>query len=144
MLDAPTNIAWIDPSAGPISESLRGVVEYVTEAEIEEIYCENARIAGVAAQRNGARQVWRGDYYISAVPIERFVPLINARMMSVDPVLANIQALAPNVEWMNGLQFFLKRDLPMTHGHVIHMDTAWALTQHLAGSVLARLLARGL
>jgi geranylgeranyl pyrophosphate synthase/uncharacterized protein with NAD-binding domain and iron-sulfur cluster len=125
VLDAPTNIAWIDPWRAYLES--RGV-EYVTEAEIEEIYCENGRIAGVAAQRNGARQVWRGDYYISAVPIERFVPLINARMMSVDPVLSNIQALAPNVEWMNGLQFFLKRDLPMTHGHVIHMDTAWALT----------------
>ena len=29
---------------------------------------------------------------------------------------------------MNGLQFYLRRDLPIAHGHVIHIDTEWALT----------------
>src|SRR5271166_433616 len=125
VLDAPTNIAWIDPWRTYLESRS---VEYVVKAKVEEILCENGRIAGVAATKDGARQVWRGDYYISAIPIERFAPLINAHMLAADPDLANIRALAPNVEWMNGIQFFLKRDLPTTHGHVIHIDTAWALT----------------
>ena len=29
---------------------------------------------------------------------------------------------------MNGVQFYLRRDVPTTHGHVIHIDTEWALT----------------
>jgi geranylgeranyl diphosphate synthase, type II len=29
---------------------------------------------------------------------------------------------------MNGIQFYLHRNLPTTHGHVIHIDTEWALT----------------
>ena len=29
---------------------------------------------------------------------------------------------------MNGVQFYLRRDLPTAHGHVIHIDTEWALT----------------
>ena len=29
---------------------------------------------------------------------------------------------------MNGVQFYLHRNLPTTHGHVIHIDTEWALT----------------
>jgi len=32
------------------------------------------------------------------------------------------------VEWMNGVQFYLHRDAPTTHGHVIHIDSEWALT----------------
>ena len=49
-------------------------------------------------------------------------------MLAADPTLANLRALAPNVEWMNGVQFYLRRDLPTAHGHVIHIDTEWALT----------------
>ena len=40
----------------------------------------------------------------------------------------NLRALEPNVEWMNGVQFYLRRDVPMVHGHMIHLDTEWALT----------------
>ena len=29
---------------------------------------------------------------------------------------------------MNGVQFYLHRDVPTAHGHVIHIDTEWALT----------------
>ena len=125
VLDAPTNLAWIDPWRDYLES--RGV-EYVTKAEVEEIFCETGRVTGVAASKKGARHVWRGDYYLAAIPIERFAPLINARMLAADPNLENIRVLAPNVEWMNGIQFFLKRDLPITHGHVIHIDTEWALT----------------
>ena len=33
-----------------------------------------------------------------------------------------------NVEWMSGVQFYLRRDLPIVRGHVAHIDTEWALT----------------
>ena len=29
---------------------------------------------------------------------------------------------------MNGVQFYLHRAVPTAHGHVIHIDTEWALT----------------
>jgi uncharacterized protein with NAD-binding domain and iron-sulfur cluster len=29
---------------------------------------------------------------------------------------------------MNGLQFFLKQDVPLAHGHTIYLDSPWALT----------------
>src|SRR5947209_7562321 len=34
----------------------------------------------------------------------------------------------PNVDWMNGAQYYLYRDVPTAHGHVIHIDSEWALT----------------
>jgi 15-cis-phytoene desaturase len=30
--------------------------------------------------------------------------------------------------WMNGIQYYLKTDVPMTRGHVFYGDAPWALT----------------
>jgi geranylgeranyl pyrophosphate synthase len=100
----------------------------VKGAEIEEILCQNGRIAGVAVSQQGKRAVVTGDCYIAALPVERIAPLVSASMLAADPALGNLRALAGNVEWMNGIQFYLRRNLPTTHGHVIHIDTEWALT----------------
>src|ERR1700681_2275576 len=31
-------------------------------------------------------------------------------------------------EWMNGIQFYLETDQPLTDGHAIYLDSNWALT----------------
>jgi uncharacterized protein with NAD-binding domain and iron-sulfur cluster len=36
--------------------------------------------------------------------------------------------LAPYVGWMNGLQFYLTRPVPVVDGHVLYADAPWALT----------------
>ncbi|MGH6798041.1 MAG: hydroxysqualene dehydroxylase, partial [Roseiarcus sp.] len=125
VLDGPTNLVWIDPWLADLES--RGV-RYVKEAQIEEILCEKGRIAGVVVSQQGKRAVVTGDYYIAALPVERIAPMVNGRVLAADPTLANLRALAANVEWMNGIQFYLHRDAPITHGHVIHIDTEWALT----------------
>jgi uncharacterized protein with NAD-binding domain and iron-sulfur cluster len=42
------------------------------------------------------------------------------------PLLAGLGAL--QVRWMNGIMFYLRRDVPLVHGHTIYIDSAWALT----------------
>ncbi|MDE3175034.1 MAG: polyprenyl synthetase family protein [Pseudomonadota bacterium] len=125
VLDGPTNLVWIDPWRSYLEE--RGV-QFVMQAKVEQIVSEQGRITGVAARHDGVRKIWRGDYYVCGLPIERIAPLIDARLAAADPGLGHLGALARNVEWMNGVQFYLTRDLPICHGHVIHIDTAWALT----------------
>ena len=125
VLDGPTNLVWIDPWLAYLES--RGV-RYVKGAEIEEILFQNGRITGVAVSQQGKRAVATGDYYIAALPVERIAPLVSAGMLAADPALGNLRALAANVEWMNGIQFYLRRNLPTAHGHVIHIDTEWALT----------------
>ena len=29
---------------------------------------------------------------------------------------------------MNGIQFYLTEDVPLVHGHIIYLDSPWALT----------------
>jgi geranylgeranyl pyrophosphate synthase/uncharacterized protein with NAD-binding domain and iron-sulfur cluster len=125
VLDGPTNLVWIDPWCTYLES--RGV-HYVRESEVVEILCDDRWITGVAVRRQGQRTLVQGDYYVAAMPLERISPLINERMLAIDPALGNLSTLAPNVEWMNGLQFYLHRDLPIAHGHVVHIDSEWALT----------------
>lgn len=125
VFDGPTNLVWIDPWRTYL-ESLG--VRYVSDAEVEGLVCEKGRIAGVAVRRQGRRSVVQGDHYIAALPLERIAPMVNGPLLAADPTLANLRALAPNVEWMNGVQFYLRRDVPTAHGHAIHIDTEWALT----------------
>jgi len=125
LLDGPTNFVWIDPWLSYLES--KGV-RYLRNMKIEQIFCDQVRITGVGVRHGKRRTVFYGDHYVAALPLERFAPLVNHQMLYVDPKLADLRVLAPNVEWMNGLQFYLRRDLPIAHGHVIHIDTEWALT----------------
>jgi geranylgeranyl pyrophosphate synthase/uncharacterized protein with NAD-binding domain and iron-sulfur cluster len=125
VLDGPTNLVWIDPWRAYLESS---GVRYITEAEVEEILCDRGLITGVAVRQRGKRTIVKGDHYVAALPLERIVPMLNNRMLAADPKLANLRLLAPNVDWMNGIQFYLSRGEPTTHGHVIHIDSEWALT----------------
>ncbi len=125
LLDGPTNFVWIDPWLSYLES--KGV-RYLRNMKIEQIFCDKVRITGVGVRHGKRRTVFYGDHYVAALPLERIAPLVNHQMLYADPKLADLRVLAPNVEWMNGLQFYLRRDLPIAHGHVIHIDTEWALT----------------
>ena len=125
VLDGPTNLVWIDPWSRCLESH---GVRYLTEAEVEGIQCANGRITGVAVRQRGKLTVVQGDHYVAAMPLERIAPLVNGGLLAADPALANLRTLAPNVEWMNGIQFYLRHDVPTAHGHVIHIDSEWALT----------------
>ena len=125
VLDGPTNLVWIDPWLAYLES--RGV-RYVKNARVEEILYESGRITGVVARQHGQRIMVHGDHYVAALPLEDIAPLVSDRLAAADPTLANLRVLAPNLEWMNGVQFYLHRAVPSAHGHVIHIDTEWALT----------------
>ena len=125
VLDGPTNLIWVDPWLSWLQAS---GVQYRFNAEVEQILCAGNQVSGVVVLERGVRTVVHGDHYIAAVPLERMAALVNADLLAADPSLANLRTLAPNVEWMNGVQYYLYRDVPEVHGHVIHIDTEWALT----------------
>lgn len=125
LLNGPTNLAWIQPWLDYLEA--RGLV-YHFETTVTGLKCEGGRVAGVQAEKDGQSRVVTGDWYIGALPIERMAPLITDAMVDCDPGLALLKPLANNVQWMNGIQFYLTRDVELTDGHVIFIDTPWALT----------------
>ena len=104
VLDGPTNLVWIDPWLAYLRS--RGV-QYLFDAKVEEILCNDGRISGVSVSQAGKRTIMRGDHYVAALPVDRIAPLLNGPLVAADPALRKVRALAQNVEWMNGVQFYL-------------------------------------
>lgn len=126
VLDAPTNLAWINPWLRYLEEQ---GVRYARGFTVDAIGCDGERITGITARDfEGAPQTFTADYYLLAIPIERIPALLTPALTTADPKLKNLVPLAKNVEWMNGIQYYLKEDVPIEHGHAIHLDTPWALT----------------
>lgn len=126
LLAGPTNEVWLLPWL----QYLRSLgVQYNFETTVKEINCSGGKIRGARVETDdGKSREVTADYYIAAVPVERMVPLVTQAMIAMDPQLANLKQLSQNVDWMNGIQFYLTRDVPIVHGHAIYVDSAWAIT----------------
>ena len=125
LLNGPTNQVWIRPWLEHLTAM--GLV-YHLDAEVTEIHVGGGRIEGATVRMGGKTLQATGDWFIGALPVERMAPLVTPAMTALDPSLANLAPLSNSVQWMNGIQFYLLRDAPITHGHIIFIDSPWALT----------------
>ena len=125
VLNAPTNEAWIDPWL----IHLRSLgVRFVAGAAVEGLKVRRGRIAGAQIRRRGRkeRSVVDADWFISAMPVERARLLLSRDVLALDPSLAGMNELF--YDWMNGIQFYLRRKIDLVHGHLTFVDAPWALT----------------
>ena len=125
LLNGPTNQVWIRPWLEHLTAM--GLV-YHLDAEVTEIHVGGGRIEAATVQMGGKTMRATGDWFVGALPVERMTPLVTPEMTALDPSLADLAPLSNSVQWMNGIQFYLLRDAPITHGHVIFIDSPWALT----------------
>ncbi|WP_195571951.1 hydroxysqualene dehydroxylase [Paenibacillus sp. 1001270B_150601_E10] len=125
LLDGPTNDVWIEPWHRHLTAN---GVEIYNEARVTSIHMKDGEVAGVTVERSGQTELIRGDCYIFALPVEVMAKLVNQDMIHADPLLGQLIPLSESVEWMNGVQFYLSEDVPLIHGHIICMDSPWALT----------------
>lgn len=129
VLNGPTNDVWIDPWLTYLKS--RGLT-YHLDTEVIAIQMDGERVSGVTVRQGGRTRSVAADYYVAAVPIERMAQLVTAEMQRAEPAFALLLHLADpkqqNLEWMNGIQYYLTEDVPLTHGHTIYMDSEWALT----------------
>lgn len=138
LLNGPTSLVWIDPWVAHLRQ--RGV-EFHFRAPLEAIHCDGGRIQHVTVRENDQPVDVTADYYLVCLPVEVLARLLAGdryedesgevhyrNVLAADPTLAGILTLGRNVDWMNGIQFFLKRDVAITPGHAMYLDTPWALT----------------
>jgi uncharacterized protein with NAD-binding domain and iron-sulfur cluster len=126
ILNGPTNEVWINPWLEYLTS--KGL-KYNLNSKVVRILTEKREdVCGVVINQNGVEKTVKGDYYISAVPVEVMSELITDDMLRIDPTLDNIRVLADNVSWMNGMQLYLTEDIKINHGHTVYVDTPWALT----------------
>ncbi len=124
VLNGPTNEAWIDPW---ILHLRKLGVRFEVGHTIQSLKTERGRVVAAGARdRRGRHRRIEADWFVSAMPMERARKLWNHKVLALDPGLAAMNEL--HYDWMNGIQFFLKRKAEITEGHVSFVDAPWALT----------------
>lgn len=140
-LMGPTTEAWIAPwqsyleTCGVRFHLGRRVLGFDFDARAGRI--TGARVEGEPAPI-------KADFYVLAVPLEAAVELVTDAMADFDPELAKLKEVREKgltnasevaadaspkmLDWMVGLQFFLREDVPVIAGHVFYPDSPWALS----------------
>lgn len=124
VLDGATSEVWLDPWQA----RLRALgVEFRLGWSLESFAVADGAVTGAVLRApGGASRTVRADHYLSAVPAHVFAGVLSPALVAADPRLALIRRL--RVDWMNGLQFYLRRRVPVTPGHVNYVDSPWAIT----------------
>jgi len=139
LLNGPTNDVWIDPWRRHLTERFGVVLE--TNATVRALNVDGDRLRSVTIDSNGTPEEVTADFYVAAVPVEIMRDLVSTDLARAAPSLGRLGEL--RTEWMNGIQFYLATDQPLTNGHTIYLDSNWALTsisqrQFWSGYDLAR------
>lgn len=127
LLNGPTSKVWLDPWFDYLTG--HGVTYHLGH-RAKEITFTGGQVESVAIESASGVEEIKADYYIFALPVERMAELLEASPSGTGLVRAfdDIAELKKNVRWMNGVQFFLHEDVPITHGHMLFADSPWAIT----------------
>lgn len=133
VLNGPTNEVWLNPWLQYL-QSLG--VEYFHHQLLTKLHADAAtgQLGGASVVNLDTHeaQLVQADYYISAVPLERMARLVTPELLALDGTLGSIVELASparhSLNWMNGVQYYLNQDVKLAPGHVICIDSPWAIT----------------
>ncbi len=123
LLDGPTNEAWIDPWIAylkTLGVKLQG------NSLVRALQLDGRRIGKVLIDQGDQPVPVTADFYVSALPVEVMTGLVTNEIKSAAASLGHLDKL--QTRWMNGIQFYLKNDVPLVHGHSNYLDSPWALT----------------
>src|SRR3954447_6565866 len=134
VLDLPTNEAWIQPWIVHL-KSLG--VRFAVGRTVESLDVEGGRIAAARMRdHRGRRHRIAADWVVLAMPVERARKVLGPQVRALDPALNGLDSLF--VDWMSGIQFYLRRKVDITHGHLTFLDAPWALTALTQGQFWGR------
>ncbi|MDV6014310.1 FAD-dependent oxidoreductase [Haloechinothrix sp. LS1_15] len=124
VLNGETGERWLDPWI----EHLRALgVRFEVGWAAERLLIDDGAISAAALRhRSGRTRQVHADWFISAMPVERFTALLTPELVAAAPELDSTRRLG--TDWMNGLMFYLTEQVPITPGHVNYVDSGWAVT----------------
>src|SRR4051812_6249497 len=134
VLNLPTNEAWIQPWVVHL-KSLG--VRFAVGRTVESLDVEGGRIAAARMRDpRGRRHRIEADWFVLAMPVERARRVLGRAVRALDPSLNGLDSLF--VDWMSGIQFYLRRKVDITHGHLTFLDSPWAVTALTQGQFWGR------
>jgi len=123
VLNGPTSDVWIDPWVSYLEDI---GVELRTGATVRAFESDGEHVTSVRIDEESSEHGVNADYYVAALPLEVMVQFVTPALERAAPSLGDISNL--ETAWMNGIQFYLKRDVQLASGHGIYFDSPWALT----------------
>lgn len=124
VLNGPTSEVWIEPWVRHL-HSLG--VQFRVGQTVEALTPSGGRIVSARVRDTAGRTTTvEADWFVCAMPVERVRELWTKEILALDGKLAGMNDLV--VDWMNGIQFFLREKIELAHGHVSFVDSPWALT----------------
>jgi uncharacterized protein with NAD-binding domain and iron-sulfur cluster len=135
VLNGPTSEVWIDPWVDYLKSDVTGQfpVTFRASCPVGRLLFEaqTNRIGGLQGQ-SGKVLIDDSDcLYIAAIPVEAMVELLHnspGQLLQHSPILKLLSDNHLQVNWMSGVLYYLKSDAPMAPGHVIYLDSGWAIT----------------
>ena len=134
VLNGPTSEVWINPWVDYLKSSVSGqfpVCFYpnkcVNAFSFDE---ENSRISGLRFAK-GDPALDPDAIYLAAVPVEAMIPILKNSPHAIlehSPTLKLLCEEHLQVNWMSGILYYLKSDAQMVPGHIIYLDSGWAIT----------------
>jgi uncharacterized protein with NAD-binding domain and iron-sulfur cluster len=115
------------PQTGP--EALSGDPSVVDARARELAKLPPERAHEQLAERPAQDLDWvQGDFYVFAIPVEQMATFITPQIAAADPAWGGLAELAKNVEWMNGVLFYMDKEDEVPTAHTDCLDSDWALT----------------
>jgi uncharacterized protein with NAD-binding domain and iron-sulfur cluster len=153
VLDGPTSDVWIEPWVRHLEGQgvrffygydLDGIDFDGTKPEIAALrfssllpqYADRSlaevdkRNHDAPANRASRITVDDADYYVFSLPVEQMAYYVNRSTMMTfyDESLRNVVKLSGSVDWMAGVQFYMRSPLNVEAGHMVFADSEWSLT----------------
>ncbi|MBJ7328448.1 MAG: FAD-dependent oxidoreductase [Solirubrobacteraceae bacterium] len=124
VLNGPTDEVWTNPWVS----YLRSLgVTMNLGWEVKSLSLTGSTISGMTVtDPSGTTGPIDADYYVMAVPPEYASQYLTPQMKTLDPQLSRISNI--QVDWMNGIQFFMKRNAGLGKAHFAYMSSPWAVT----------------
>ncbi|GAB2541507.1 hydroxysqualene dehydroxylase [Nocardia heshunensis] len=124
VMNGPTSETWINPWI----DYLRSLgVTFNQGYKLTALANDGTHITGATVtDATGAKHNVDADYYVAAIPLDKFPDVLTDDLTTADPTLDRIRNLQS--AWMVGIQFFLTRPAPLANGHVGYNDAPWGLT----------------
>ena len=123
VFNGPTSEVWIEPWVAYLRSQ---GVQFRTNTRVTALESDGETVRNVTVDGPDGPSSETADYYVAAAPVETMAGLLTPALERAAPSLAGVKHL--DTAWMNGIQFFLTEDVPLTRGHQAYVDSAWALT----------------
>ncbi len=135
VLRGATNEMWIHPWLAHL-ESLG--VNFQVGLTAKSIECNpGGQITSVTVQdSSGNAFPITADWYVLAMPVERAAPLMNPAVVAHDARLGGLGNV--RTDWMNGMQFYMRKRCNISHGGLSYIDSPWAITSISQGQFWQR------